>query len=51
MHKFSKTSPYFYERYDVTDHAGLTVLQKCTAVLCQLAYGMIADTTDEYLKL
>jgi hypothetical protein len=26
MHKFNKTSPYFCERYDVTDHAALTAL-------------------------
>jgi hypothetical protein len=29
----------------------LTALQKCTAALHQLAYGMITDTIDEYLKL
>jgi hypothetical protein len=29
----------------------LTALQKCTAALRQLAYGMTADTIDEYLKL
>jgi hypothetical protein len=51
MHKLSETSLYFCERYDATGHAGLTVLQKCTAALCQLAYGMTAYTIDEYLKL
>jgi hypothetical protein len=51
MHKLSETSPYFYERYDVAGRAGLTALQKCTASLRQLAYGMAADTIDEYLKL
>jgi hypothetical protein len=51
MHKLSETSPYFCERYDATDRAGLTVLQKCTAALRQLAYGMVVDTIDEYLKL
>jgi hypothetical protein len=51
MHKLSKTSPYFCERYDATGRAGLTALQKCTTVLRQLAYGMAADTIDEYLKL
>jgi hypothetical protein len=33
MHKLSKISPYFCERYDATDRAGLTALQKCTAAL------------------
>jgi hypothetical protein len=51
MHKLSETSLYFCERYDATGHAGLTVLQKCTAALRQLAYGIAADTIDEYLKL
>jgi hypothetical protein len=51
MHKLSATYPYFYERYDATGYAGLTTLQKCTAALHQLAYGMAADTIDEYLKL
>jgi hypothetical protein len=51
IHKLSKTSPYFCERYDATGRAGLTALQKCTTVLRQLAYGMAADTIDEYLKL
>jgi hypothetical protein len=51
MHKLSKTSPYFCERYDATGHASLTALQKCTIALRQLAYGMAVDTIDEYLKL
>jgi hypothetical protein len=51
MHKLSETSLYFCERYDAIGHAGLTALQKCTAALCQLAYGMAVDTIDEYLKL
>jgi hypothetical protein len=51
MHKLSETSLYFCKRYDVTGHAGLTVLQKCTDALRQLAFGMDADTIDEYLKL
>jgi hypothetical protein len=51
MHQLSETSPYFCERYDAISRVGLTVLQKCTAALRQLAYGMTADTIDEYLKL
>jgi hypothetical protein len=51
MHKLSETSPYFCERYDVTDRAGLIALQKCTAAIRQLAYGLTVDTIDEYLKL
>jgi hypothetical protein len=51
MYKLSETSPYFSWTYDATVRVGLTALQKCTAVLRQLAYGMTADTIDEYLKL
>jgi hypothetical protein len=51
MHKLSETSPYFCERYDTTGRASLTVLQNYTAVLCELAYDMAANTIDEYLKL
>jgi hypothetical protein len=51
MHKLSETSLYFCERYDATGRAGLTALQKCTAALHQLAYGMTTYTIDEYLKL
>jgi hypothetical protein len=51
MHKLSERSSYFSERYDATGRAGLTALQKCITALCQLSYGMVADTIDEYLKL
>jgi hypothetical protein len=51
MHKLSEISPYFCEMYDTTSRAGLTVLQKCTATLRQLAYDMVVDSIDEYLKL
>jgi hypothetical protein len=51
MHKLSETSLYFSERYDATGHISLTVLQKCTVVLCQFIYGIVTDTIDEYLKL
>jgi hypothetical protein len=51
MHKLSETSPYFSKKYDTTSRIDLTALQKCTTIVCQLAYDMIADTIDEYLKL
>jgi hypothetical protein len=37
--------------YDATTRTGLTALQKCTAALHQLAYVMVVDIIDEYLKL
>jgi hypothetical protein len=51
IHKLSETSPYFTERHDTTGRIGLTPLQKCTTVVCQLAYDMTVDTIDEYLEL
>jgi hypothetical protein len=51
MHKLSETSPYFTTRHDATCRIGLTSLQKCTAILRQLAYDMTADMIDKYLKL
>jgi hypothetical protein len=51
MNKLSEISPYFTERHDATGRIGLTILQKCTANLHQLAYGMTTNTIDEYLKL
>jgi hypothetical protein len=51
MHKLSEIFLYFSERYDATGPAGLTTLQKCTVAIRQLAYGMVVDMIDEYLKL
>jgi hypothetical protein len=51
MHKLSEISPYFCERYNATGRASLTALQKCTAALRQLAYGMATDIIYDYLKL
>jgi hypothetical protein len=51
MHKICEISPYFCKRYDVTGRAGMTALQKYTTALRQLAYGMVTDTINEYLKL
>jgi hypothetical protein len=51
MHSLSEASPYFSESYDATGRVGLIALQKCTATVHQLAYGMTTDTIYEYLKL
>jgi hypothetical protein len=51
MHKLSETSLYLCERYDATGRTGLTALQKCTAALRQLVYGIAVDIIYEYLKL
>jgi hypothetical protein len=51
MYKLSETSSYFSERNDAIDCVAFTVLQKCIAVVRELAYGMAADMIDEYPKL
>jgi hypothetical protein len=51
MHKLGECSLYCIERFDVTGHSSLTLLQKCIAVVHLLAYDMAVDTIDEYLKL
>jgi hypothetical protein len=51
MHKLSETSSYFSERYDTTGRVNIITLQKCTAIMRQLAYGMATYMIDDYLKL
>ena len=43
--------PYFVERPDATGRPSLTRWQKCTAAIRMLAYGVSADTIDEYCRL
>jgi hypothetical protein len=42
---------WFVQRPDAVGRMGLSSLQKCTAALCMLAYGVAADATDEYVRL
>jgi hypothetical protein len=39
---------WFVQRPDATGRLGLSALQKCTAAIRMLAYGVAADATDEY---
>ena len=43
--------PWFTQRMDCTKRLGLSSLQKVTAALRMLAYGVAADACDEYCKL
>ncbi|XP_021991892.1 uncharacterized protein LOC110888687 [Helianthus annuus] len=43
--------PFFTQRPDARNYEGFTTLQKCTAVVRQLAYGTVADVLDEYLQM
>ncbi|KAE9191443.1 hypothetical protein PF005_g18844 [Phytophthora fragariae] len=42
---------YFQQRRDATGKLGLSALQKCTAAIRQLAYGMPADAVGEYVRI
>jgi hypothetical protein len=42
---------WFVQRPDVVGRMGLSSLQKCTAALRMLAYGVAVDATDEYVWL
>lgn len=40
--------PWFVQNRDGLGRLGLSALQKCTAAICMLAYGLPANATDEY---
>ncbi|XP_048613128.1 uncharacterized protein LOC106422532 [Brassica napus] len=51
VYELSENIPFFQHRQDATGRFGHTPLQKCTAVIRQLAYGSAADAVDEYLRI
>jgi hypothetical protein len=44
-------APYFEHMASVVGEMGLSPLQKCTAAMRMLAYGGVANATDEYCCL
>ena len=42
---------YFQQRYDGLDRRGLSPLTRCTAAMQMLAYSIVTDCVDEYLKI
>nr|XP_043617354.1 uncharacterized protein LOC122589167 [Erigeron canadensis] len=42
---------YFKQRVNAAGKLGFTALQKCTAAIRQLAYGVASDLLDEYLQM
>ncbi|XP_071699753.1 uncharacterized protein [Rutidosis leptorrhynchoides] len=42
---------FFRKRPDATGRQSLTILQKCTAAIRQMAYGTTPDLFDEYIKI
>ena len=51
MEALGEWSPFFTLRRDAINREGLPPLQKCTATIRMLAYGVPADQTDEYIKI
>ncbi|KAL0012552.1 hypothetical protein SO802_007660 [Lithocarpus litseifolius] len=45
------TEPYFFQKRNAANKLGLSSLQKITAVIRMLAYGVSADFMDEYLRI
>jgi hypothetical protein len=42
---------YFQTRVNAVRQVGLSLLQKCTAALRMLAYGVPADSVDDYVRI
>jgi Plant transposon protein len=42
---------YFQNKVDSTGRKSLSTMQKCTAAMRMLAYGVAADAVDEYLRI
>jgi hypothetical protein len=42
---------YFTARLNATSKLGFTSYQKCSAAIRMLAYGVVGDLIDEYLRM
>ncbi|KAK3220706.1 hypothetical protein Dsin_014676 [Dipteronia sinensis] len=51
VEKVEARDNYFVQRRDSVGRLGLSALQKITAVFRMLAYGCLADATDEYIRI
>ncbi|XP_021717889.1 uncharacterized protein LOC110685666 [Chenopodium quinoa] len=49
MNKVVEGDVYFQQRRDAAGRLGLSPMQKCTAAIRMLAYGLAADAVDEYV--
>ncbi|XP_052116386.1 uncharacterized protein LOC127746591 [Arachis duranensis] len=47
----SNVYSYFQQRVDAIGRKGLSPLQKCTAAIRMLAYGIAADAVDDYVRI
>jgi hypothetical protein len=51
MDRICGCNDYFVQKRDTCGLWGFSSIQKCTATLRMLAYGVIADATDEYCRI
>ncbi|XP_021840793.2 protein ALP1-like [Spinacia oleracea] len=51
MNKVVENEVWFQQRRDAAGRLGLSGLQKCTAAIRMLAYGVAPDAVDEYLRI
>ena len=51
VNAISNFDPYFQQKVDALGRKGLSPLQKCTAAMRMLAYGISADAVDEYVRI
>ncbi|XP_057723732.1 uncharacterized protein LOC130939660 [Arachis stenosperma] len=51
VNALSNGYPYFQQIVDATGRRGLSPLQKCTAAIRMLAYGVAADALDDYVRI
>ena len=51
VNKLEETDEYFQQHPDAIGELGASALQKCTAAIWILTYGVAYDQVDEYLKL
>jgi hypothetical protein len=50
VEKVCAFDPWFIQKCDGVGRLGLSSLQKCIAAIRMLAYGILADATDEYCR-
>jgi hypothetical protein len=51
MERICAHEPYFVQKRDACDIIGLSLIQKCTSVLCMLTYNQVVDACDEYYRI
>jgi hypothetical protein len=51
LHGVQEFDPYFKMKHDAIGIVGFSSIQKCTTTMRMLAYGVPADTHDDYFRM